>query len=87
MVVACGEEFDAILKDPTARVLDLCCGTGDMAFALQRRAREGARIVGADFAHPCCTGAAVKSAKMAKRPVWIESDALQCRSRTLRSAW
>jgi len=48
-----------------------------MAFALQRRAREGARIVGADFAHPMLHRAAVKSAKMAKRPVWIESDALQ----------
>jgi len=71
------KKFDAILKDPTARVLDLCCGTGDMAFALQRRAREGARIVGADFAHPMLHRAAVKSAMMAKRPGWIESDALQ----------
>ena len=30
-------QFDAILKRPEARVLDLCCGTGDMAFALYRR--------------------------------------------------
>jgi len=71
------KKFDAILKDPTARVLDLCCGTGDMAFALQRRAQAGARIVGADFAHPMLYRAALKSAKMAKRPAWIESDALQ----------
>ncbi|MFY9676477.1 MAG: class I SAM-dependent methyltransferase, partial [Terriglobales bacterium] len=26
--------FDSILQRPNARVLDLCCGTGDMAFAL-----------------------------------------------------
>jgi demethylmenaquinone methyltransferase/2-methoxy-6-polyprenyl-1,4-benzoquinol methylase len=71
------KKFDAILKDPTARVLDLCCGTGDMAFALQRRAQAGARIVGADFAHPMLYRATLKSAKMAKRPVWIEADALQ----------
>jgi demethylmenaquinone methyltransferase/2-methoxy-6-polyprenyl-1,4-benzoquinol methylase len=71
------KKFDAILKDPTARVLDLCCGTGDMAFALQRRAREGARIVGADFAHPMLHRAALKSAKIERRPAWIESDALQ----------
>ena len=32
-------KFDAILQRPDARVLDLCCGTGDMAFALRRRAR------------------------------------------------
>ena len=28
--------FDAILKRPDAKVLDLCCGTGDMTFALLR---------------------------------------------------
>jgi demethylmenaquinone methyltransferase/2-methoxy-6-polyprenyl-1,4-benzoquinol methylase len=71
------KKFDAILKDPTARVLDLCCGTGDMAFALQRRACEDVRIVGADFAHPMLHRAALKSAKIERRPVWIESDALQ----------
>ena len=70
-------QFDAILRDPAARVLDLCCGTGDMAFALRRRAREGARIVGADFAHPMLHRAALKSAGMVKSPAWIEADALQ----------
>src|ERR1700693_2359535 len=39
--------FDAVLKRPKARVLDLCCGTGDMAFALSRRAGSGsAQILG-----------------------------------------
>src|SRR5271169_1445364 len=39
-----------ILARSDAAVLDLCCGTGDLAFAL---AREGkARVYGADFAHP-----------------------------------
>jgi demethylmenaquinone methyltransferase / 2-methoxy-6-polyprenyl-1,4-benzoquinol methylase len=69
--------FDPILSDPAARVLDLCCGTGDMAFALQRRAQAGAHIVGADFAHPMLHRAALKSSEMAKRPAWIEADALQ----------
>jgi demethylmenaquinone methyltransferase/2-methoxy-6-polyprenyl-1,4-benzoquinol methylase len=55
--------FDAILKHPGARVLDLCCGTGDMAFALQRRARSTnrAKIVGADFSHAMLQRAAAKS--------------------------
>src|SRR5271155_5208792 len=48
--------FDAILKRPNARVLDLCCGTGDMTFALSRRANSrspqiAAQILGADFSH------------------------------------
>src|SRR5258706_961162 len=71
------KRFDAILRDPVARVLDLCCGTGDMAFALQRRAQANARIVGADFAHPMLHRAALKSSAMATRPAWIEADALQ----------
>src|SRR5678815_6179115 len=29
--------FNSILKRPDAKVLDLCCGTGDMTFALLRR--------------------------------------------------
>lgn len=70
------KRFDAILGDSDARVLDLCCGTGDMAFALQRRAR-GARIVGADFAHPMLHRAVSKSSSMVPRPGWIEADALQ----------
>ena len=29
--------FSEVLRRPDAEVLDLCCGTGDMAFALYRR--------------------------------------------------
>src|SRR6202051_1086642 len=43
-------KFDAILKRPGARVLDLCCGTGDMTFALRRRAGSATpQILGGDF--------------------------------------
>jgi demethylmenaquinone methyltransferase/2-methoxy-6-polyprenyl-1,4-benzoquinol methylase len=34
---------------PGARALDLCCGTGDVAFAL---AREGVEVAGLDFSEP-----------------------------------
>src|SRR6266852_7239400 len=38
-----------VLQRADAVVLDLCCGTGDLAFALGHKAK--ARILGADFAH------------------------------------
>src|SRR5262244_50581 len=38
-----------ILQRADAVVLDLCCGTGDLALALANDAKS--RIVGADFAH------------------------------------
>ncbi|MGA9355173.1 MAG: class I SAM-dependent methyltransferase [Terriglobales bacterium] len=58
--------FDQILNRPGARVLDLCCGTGDMAFALHRRARSinRAEIVGADFSHAMLQRAAAKSSSL-----------------------
>jgi len=46
--------FAHILARPEAQVLDLCCGTGDMAFALHREAgKSPPGIVGADFAGLC----------------------------------
>jgi len=71
--------FDAILKRPDARVLDICCGTGDMAFALRRRADSGtARILGADFSHAMLQRAAAKGKGTTLRPLqWIEADALR----------
>ena len=80
--------FDAILQRPEARVLDLCCGTGDMAFALRRRASPATpQILGADFSHAMLQRAAAKSlqAEKAQRAEkgrgtslrWIEADALQ----------
>ena len=68
--------FDAILKCPEARVLDLCCGTGDMSFALARRANSvRSQIIGADFSHAMLQRAAEKARGNSLR--WIEADALQ----------
>ena len=67
--------FSAILSQPGASVLDLCCGTGDMAFALRRESAQ-AQITGADFSHAMLVRAAAKSSP--DGPVkWIEADALQ----------
>src|SRR5213082_1643754 len=44
--------FAHILRRDGTRVLDLCCGTGDMALALAKvRGSAKAEIIGADFSH------------------------------------
>ena len=48
-----------ILAREDARVLDLCCGTGDLTLALARGAR--ATVLGTDFAHPMLVLAKEKS--------------------------
>lgn len=69
--------FRHILTRPDVHVLDLCCGTGDMAFALRRQAgKSSADIIGADFSHAMLRRAALKSADRKGSPDWIEADAL-----------
>ena len=67
--------FAPILSRSDVRVLDLCCGTGDMAFALRRRSKQ-AWITGIDFSRAMLELAATKSG--ATSPIhWIEADALR----------
>lgn len=71
--------FSSVLQKPGARVLDVCCGTGDMAFALWRRAQklgnEKIEISGADFSHAMLQRALTKPRGNAVR--WLEADALR----------
>src|SRR5438477_7293214 len=72
--------FGRLLSRPEARILDLCCGTGDMTFALRREAgKSRGRIVGADFSHAMLQRAAAKSldSRSPSAPDWIEADALK----------
>jgi demethylmenaquinone methyltransferase/2-methoxy-6-polyprenyl-1,4-benzoquinol methylase len=67
--------FSAVLQRPDTRALDLCCGTGDMTFALRRRSgASGTRILGADFSHAMLQRASEKSAGSSLQ--WVEADAL-----------
>ena len=67
--------FSEDLRRPNAQVLDLCCGTGDMAFALYRRLKGApTQIIGADFSHAMLVRAEQKSGSRNIR--WIEADAL-----------
>lgn len=64
-----------VLKRADARVLDLCCGTGDVLLDLQRTA--AAPVIGVDFCHPMLISARRKIDKGGFRAPLIEADALQ----------
>jgi len=54
-------KFKAILADPDAAVLDICCGTGHMTMALLKGRPRGARpILAADFSRGMLSRAATR---------------------------
>ncbi len=66
--------FRHILRRSENSALDLCCGTGDMTFALYRQARGAIQIVGADFSAAMLERARRKGGGT---PIqWVEADAL-----------
>ena len=62
--------------------LDVCCGTGDLAFEIARRYPE-ALVTGLDFAEPMLERARAKAARMAGRlavsqaPAFVAGDVLE----------
>ncbi|MGD9116785.1 MAG: ubiquinone/menaquinone biosynthesis methyltransferase [Dehalococcoidia bacterium] len=50
------------LRTKPRRILDLCCGTGDLTLELARRASKGVEISGLDFSRPMLDRAARKAA-------------------------
>jgi demethylmenaquinone methyltransferase / 2-methoxy-6-polyprenyl-1,4-benzoquinol methylase len=69
-------ELAPILERPGAVVLDLCCGTGDLAFAMERKAK--AKIIGADFSHTMLVRAREKAQSVNRSSPMplFEADAL-----------
>jgi len=65
-----------ILERPDARVLDICCGTGDLVLALAGKVSHGRAVLGSDFCHPMLTAARDKAAKRGGRAILFEADAL-----------
>jgi demethylmenaquinone methyltransferase / 2-methoxy-6-polyprenyl-1,4-benzoquinol methylase len=79
------KKFLNILGRPDARVLDVCCGTGDLAFALDRArsaaiapnaAGNRATIIGSDFVEAMLVRAKEKSAAGERETVFAASDVL-----------
>ena len=56
--------------------LDVCCGTGDLALALERRAGPLGRVVGLDFSAPMLELAEVKSREVGAPVAWVQGNAL-----------
>jgi demethylmenaquinone methyltransferase/2-methoxy-6-polyprenyl-1,4-benzoquinol methylase len=65
----------SVLERPDARILDLCCGTGDVLLDLQSKSRT--RVLGADFCHPMLVTAHQKAAGRGFQALLIEGDAMQ----------
>lgn len=68
------KRVEAILKRPEARVLDLCCGTGDLMIALEKR--RGSAVFGSDFCHPMLIEAGKKRDQRGLAAKLFEADAL-----------
>jgi demethylmenaquinone methyltransferase/2-methoxy-6-polyprenyl-1,4-benzoquinol methylase len=67
--------FRSILAQPDSRILDICCGTGDMTMALLRKRPENSvPIIAADFAHQMLVRGASKFTL--KGAIAVEADAL-----------
>ncbi len=63
--------------DGDGPILDLCCGTGDLALAYDRAARGRVAIVAADFCHEMLerAGPKIGVARADKRITFVEADA------------
>lgn len=69
------ESFLDILVRPEARILDICCGTGDMTAALMaQRPVDGQPVTGLDFSSEMLTYAQAKFP--AANVKWVEGDAM-----------
>jgi demethylmenaquinone methyltransferase / 2-methoxy-6-polyprenyl-1,4-benzoquinol methylase len=65
---------DSIITDQR-NILDLACGTGDLALELRKAAHADATVIGADFSDPMLRKAQEKSTQV--RISWVEADGLK----------
>ncbi len=77
------KRFASVLGRPEARILDVCCGTGDLAFALDcARSRalgpeRGEPIVGCDFVEAMLVRASVKARQCRSSAAFAAADSLR----------
>jgi len=81
--------FKHILRRPQAQAIDICCGTGDLAFALERERRRGLRasgardatnatpVIGSDFVERMVERARDKGRSTGRPTTFAVADALR----------
>ena len=68
----------ACLRDRPARILDICCGTGDLAITIARLAPYAPVIIGTDYSQPMLEIAAAKASSFkAQNTRFINADIAQ----------
>jgi len=65
---------ECVVSEPN-RVLDLCCGTGDLAINISRLVGEDAEVTGLDYSQPMLDIAVRKAGSVARKPSFIQGDA------------
>jgi demethylmenaquinone methyltransferase/2-methoxy-6-polyprenyl-1,4-benzoquinol methylase len=68
-------ELERILARPATRILDVCCGTGDLLLALKENAKG--QVFGSDFCHPMLLHARRKTKQSRAFAPLFEADALR----------
>jgi len=69
---ATAETLRSILERPDSKVADVCCGTGDLAFELERY--SAGRVFGTDFCRPMLRLARRKACR--RSTLFLEADTL-----------
>lgn len=68
-------ELDGVLARPGTRIMDVCCGTGDLLLALEDKAKG--QVLGSDFCHPMLVKAQQKARRVRAHAPLFEADALR----------
>lgn len=68
------QRLRSVLARPGVRVMDICCGTGDLLLAVRRAC--GGVVIGSDFCHPMLEAAKRKTQQRGFPASMIEADAL-----------
>ncbi|MBA3632263.1 MAG: bifunctional demethylmenaquinone methyltransferase/2-methoxy-6-polyprenyl-1,4-benzoquinol methylase UbiE [Acidobacteria bacterium] len=68
------EKLESVLENENALVLDVACGTGDLALELQKNAK--AKIIGTDFCHPMLAIAKDKNTRENFSIPYLEADGM-----------
>ena len=62
---------------PVGAILDVCCGTGDLALAYAAAASPDVRLVASDFCRPMLERGEAKGVKAGRAIEWVEADAME----------